>query len=67
MSLLAFMHQQESAPRPWPTSLATTPGGKPFTHHSKARTVPHTDMTVATTGIANFGARWNKFLRDCTA
>jgi len=63
MSLLMFMHQEKSALILTDT-LATTPAGEPFMFHSKAWVIPHMNMAVAITGIANFGAKWNEFLRN---
>ncbi|WP_157440393.1 hypothetical protein [Actinokineospora inagensis] len=43
-------------------TLATTTEGKPLMFQSKAWAVPHMNMALAVTGLANLGASWNEFL-----
>ena len=45
-------------------TLATTTEGEPLLFQSKAGVIPHLNMAVAITGIANFGASWNEYLRS---
>src|SRR6187551_2764279 len=61
MSLLMFHHLPESAFILTDT-LATTTEGEPALFQSKAWVIPHLNMAVANTGVANLGARWNDFL-----
>jgi len=63
MSLLMFNHDVESVVIVTDT-LATTPGGEPLMFQSKAWALPHINMAMAVTGIANLGAAWNEFLRS---
>lgn len=61
MSLLAFLHEEDRALILTDT-LATTTQGEPLTFQTKAWVIPHLNMAVAITGLANFGASWNDFL-----
>ena len=63
MSLLMFLQEQQSAVILTDT-LATTTGGEPLIFQSKAWTIPHLNMGIAITGVANLGASWNDFLRS---
>lgn len=45
-------------------TLATTTEGEPLLFQSKAWVIPHLNMAVVITGIANFGASWNEYLRS---
>lgn len=61
MSLLMFAHEPTSALILTDT-LATTQAGEPFLFHSKSWVIPHMNMAMAVTGIANFGGAWNELL-----
>jgi hypothetical protein len=63
MSLLMFLHEERTALILTDT-LATTTKGEPFIFQSKAWAIPHLNMAVTVTGLANFGASWNDFLRS---
>lgn len=61
MSLLMFEHDVDSVSIITDT-LATVPGGDPLMFQSKAWALPHLNMAIAVTGVANLGARWNEFV-----
>ncbi|MEB0001688.1 hypothetical protein QN355_09175 [Cryobacterium sp. 10S3] len=63
MSLLMFSHEADSILILTDT-LATAPDGEAFVFQSKCLTLPHLNMAVAVTGIANLGAAWNELLRS---
>lgn len=63
MSLLMFRHEEDAVFIVTDT-LATAPDGEAFMFQSKAWTLPHLNMAIAVTGIANLGAAWNDFLRS---
>lgn len=62
MSLLMFIHEPDSVMIVTDT-LATTVDGEAFMFQSKAWALPHLNMAVAVTGVANLGAAWNELLR----
>jgi hypothetical protein len=43
-------------------TLATTTNGTAFMFQSKAWALPHLNMAIAVTGVANLGSAWNDFL-----
>ncbi len=61
MSLLIFYQEEESA-RIITDTLATTPDGESLLFQSKAWALPHLNMAIAVTGLANLGAAWNDLL-----
>lgn len=61
MSLLTFSHLDEAVVIVTDT-LATTPDGEPLIFQSKAWAIPHMNMALAVTGLANLGATWNEYL-----
>lgn len=63
MSLLLFAHDAESVIIVTDT-LATTTEGEAFMFQNKAWALPHMNMVIAVTGVANLGAAWNDLLRS---
>lgn len=45
-------------------TLATTVDGEAMMFQSKAWALPHLNMAIAVTGVANLGAEWDEFLRS---
>lgn len=62
MSVLMFSEDDDSVIIVTDT-LATTVEGEPMMFQTKAWHLPHFNMAIASTGVANLGALWNDRLR----
>lgn len=63
VSLIIFI-QERDATHIVTDTLATTVDGIPMMFQTKAWAVPHLNMAIAVTGLANLGAAWYNTLRD---
>lgn len=63
MSLLMFFHDEDEV-MIFTDTLATSPDDEPMMFQTKAWPLPHLNMALAVTGIANLGEAWYDALRS---